>query len=224
MQRIEIELRIELMTPWHAGSGTGGALIERLVLCDVRGRPFLPGSALKGIVREACERLSRTLGLPEPGDPHSKSGRPRRSVVEELFGSPLVEGGLFFRDAAPDEDRDEWLTSASTRTRLQRGLGTVHEKHLFSSETAHPGGLRSVLNGWHGNLWSPDPDYPPLAYALLWAGLLAVERVGGEKSVGRGWCTFSVTRLEWNGRSVSDEDLLTVLEFAPEYSSEEVGE
>ena len=67
---IRIDMQIRFLTKWHTGSGESSLLVDRLIRKDARGWPFIPGSTLKGVVRESCEKLSRSLNFPEPADPH----------------------------------------------------------------------------------------------------------------------------------------------------------
>ncbi len=65
--RLEKKLRVsaELVfdTGWRIGSGRAGQTSDLGVLLDAAGRPVLPGSSLKGRLRNTCESLASALGL-----------------------------------------------------------------------------------------------------------------------------------------------------------------
>ena len=217
MHTIKIDLKIHLDVPWHAGSGWGGAVTDRIVLRDEQNRPFLPGSTLKGVVREACEKLSRTLSLPEPADPHAGMLPMNLSPVDRLFGTPRQGDCLFFRDAVAKDNSLLPMIQLS-RTKMQRGLGTVLEHHLFTTEASPPCQLETAIVGWHETLFCPDNSYPPFEYALLWAALRSVERVGSCKSVGWGHCRLELLAFEYGGRAVADREFVDLLEFSELYA------
>lgn len=57
-----IDVRVVFESDWHIGSGTsepGG--VDRLVLRDGEGLPFVPAKTLTGIIRDACEELAQGL-------------------------------------------------------------------------------------------------------------------------------------------------------------------
>lgn len=208
MHRIRLELSIEMSSRWHTGAGEGSLNVDRMIRRDCAGRPFVPGSTLKGIVRENCERLARTFGFPAPLDPHSVAIRdkaafgPLREVfspIEALFGTKYEGGELFFRDArmAPDTESNAPLELA--RTSMSRGLRTVRKSHLFTSEYAGSARLVTAVDGYHRHLVASAEDDLPFAYCLLVAGVLAVTRVGADKSTGSGMAAVTINRAEYNG-------------------------
>lgn len=65
--RVDKKLRISAVlvfeTGWRIGSGRAGQTSDLGVLLDSAGRPILPGSSLKGRLRNTCESLAPSLGL-----------------------------------------------------------------------------------------------------------------------------------------------------------------
>jgi CRISPR-associated RAMP protein (TIGR02581 family) len=65
--RLKSKLRIEAIlvfdTAWRIGSGREGQTSDLGVLLDPYGRPLLPGSSIKGRLRQTCESLAPALGL-----------------------------------------------------------------------------------------------------------------------------------------------------------------
>lgn len=220
--RIHLELEIDFGSVWHTGSGESSFMINRLIRRDARNRPFVPASTLKGIVRQNCEKLSRTLGYAEPSNPHQanlieSSGflpfEQIASPIDRLFGNNYFMGGLFFRDAHI-KSLQGLAISARNRVALSRGLRTAKEKHLFSTEYASPAIFQTAIDGWHSDLAIFDEAYPPYAYCLFIAGILTVERIGGDKSTGSGWLNgpISITKVIYNDVGVNMEDIFELLD------------
>lgn len=54
----ESALKIEFISDWHIGSGLGnGAIADAVIARDASGIPIIPGSAIKGALREGAWRL-----------------------------------------------------------------------------------------------------------------------------------------------------------------------
>lgn len=62
--RFQIQVSLEIQDMFHiAGSGRNLPLVDLTVEMDERGKPYIPGSSVKGRVRAYAERLMRTAGL-----------------------------------------------------------------------------------------------------------------------------------------------------------------
>lgn len=113
---------------------------------------MVPGSTVKGAVRERCEHLARLFGLMVTS-PHAPEGlaefRPNSGPVHALFGSRKQDGTLFFDDAKlSSESRDffrpqhapllqaayqRWQVQERTQVSLSRLTRTVRPGALFSA-------------------------------------------------------------------------------------------
>nr|HPQ40872.1 RAMP superfamily CRISPR-associated protein [bacterium] len=156
-----------------------------------------------------------------PDVPHSRGFRSfenLQSPVDRLFGTKFREGGLYFRDLRLPRT-EQAKTVEQARVAINRQLKTAKDKHLFTTEYAEPLQLTTRIDGWHEDLVCYDDDYPPYAYCLLIAGLLAVERIGGDKSTGSGWLKkpIAITNIKYNGNDVNLEDIFLILEESREY-------
>lgn len=221
-QHLLLEIDIPLNSKWHTGSGESSFMVDRMIRRDSRNQPFIPGSTLKGIIRQSCEKLSVTLGFPPPSDPHQADLTQSpgfteftsiKSPVDRLFGSKFEASSLFFRDARLKDDQQN---SSCIRNRVARYrvLKTARDKHLFTTEYANPATFHTRINGWHNDLAILDADYPPFAYALLIAGILAVDRIGGDKSTGSGWLdgSMKITTALYNGMPLDLDEVFEVLD------------
>ncbi|MEW6296028.1 MAG: RAMP superfamily CRISPR-associated protein [Candidatus Diapherotrites archaeon] len=224
MPTLELRLEIEFLSKWHSGSGEGGLSANRLIRRDARGWPFIPASTLKGVIREQCEKLCRTLAEKYwlPLDPHERDLRrpgafaplsQAPSPVETIFGTNYEEGGLFFRDAylIAEPYQDHFY---QTRTRLHRLLGTAKEQHLFTTEYALPQTFTTTITGYHRHrtLAAFQEGDLPYAYCLLVAGILSVEFLGSDKSSGSGGVRLHIPTLNYKGQTREVEEVFEYLD------------
>ncbi len=226
-QRLDVRFCIHWEAPWHVGSGQGTAGVDRLVrrrACGRRGArlPYVPGSALKGVLRHQCERLLTALkgnfvsphvapGA-EPPDALLEAFRPLRDsalVIDRLFGTRYQGECLFVEDALPPEPTGDLPTTLPTmpmgRTSIDRLTGTVRHRTLFVTEVvmARDAVLVGHLQARHGpgvlTLKDGNSGFP-MEYSLLLAGLLSIDALGGDKSAGLGRCRIEVPQghVRWN--------------------------
>ena len=97
-----LKLIIELKTALHHGSGFGLAgIVDRAVLRDHRGMPYLAGSALKGKLRYAAHRYLLASKVGACGPPKPWCETEKGCLFCEIFGSPRRQGKAVFEDAYP---------------------------------------------------------------------------------------------------------------------------
>ncbi len=240
-QRLNLTYRIRWRADWHVGSGFRTPATDRLIQRwgGPGGPPFLPGSQIKGVLRHTCERLALALGLDAVG-PHAVDSDQQRQLVEHfrplaqstlivdrLFGSrfqgdclcvenalPWVQPGGMSSEKAKTNGAER--STVRTRTAMDRLTGTVKEEHLFTTELA--GGLQELrgrIRARHAHgILTQDTGGFPYEYALLIAGLLSIDQLGGDKSAGLGRCCVEVDEILWNGIAMSLEEALACFEEA----------
>jgi len=216
---IPLSLRLEMQSDWHIGSGGGrhGAL-DRLLDRDAGGLPYVPGSTLRGIWRDAAETLARGLD-------DGKDDGPWAKLVNLLFGSQPTEderasakdrkrdvtrprrGALRIDDLRYPEELRQWLkgdprlqqavTFAKPGVAIDKASGRAKENFLRFEEAGRKG---SVLVGG-GELVLPDGLSREQALAFLVAAAKLVERIGGKRRRGNGRCMLAVT---FNGQKITD--------------------
>ena len=219
-QNLKIIFTIEFKSKWHTGSGDGNLSIDKLVRRDARNWPFIPGSTLKGIIRENCEKLSQTLGFAKPSDPHQTdlkiedrfySLEKQASPVDCIFGNKYESDCLFFRDARL-ENKPYKYSKNQSRICKYRTLGTSKEKHLFTSEYTIPMIFKTQINAYHKNLLA-FPDELPYAYCILVAGIMKTKRIGGDKSTGSGHVDIQIDSILYNGKNYEKEKIFDLLDY-----------
>ena len=226
-ERIAIDYQIIFQAPFHCGTGLPAGLIHRSVQRDAKGFLLVPGSTVKGAVRERCERLARMFGLMVTS-PHAPEGldefRPNSSPVYALFGSRRQDGTLFFDDAKLNsESRDFFRPQHAPRLKAAYRRWQVQERTQVSlsrlTRTARPGALFTREYGIRGLAFDgriygvvEDLSLPgqesTFALVLLVAGLLMVDCLGGGRSTGAGRCAVSISSVRVNGQRKDSAELL----------------
>lgn len=208
---VAFTLTVVMESDWHVGTGGGrhGA-IDRLIERDVDDLPFVPATTIRGIWRDAAERLA--LGL----DEGAEAGGWAR-VVEAVFGDqpaladkgaitgcPPRHGGLSVGGARIPEILRNGLAGKDDpgRTRLRQALtfvkpgvaidpasGRAKDDHLRFEEVARQGAILRAS----GRLALPADDKQANAMlAVLIASTRLVERLGGKRRRGTGRCTWDL--------------------------------
>lgn len=206
----DIPYRLTMLSDWHAGTGAGRpGDVDRLVIRDEDGLPFVPAKSMTGLWRDACEIAARALDRQRPDDDWA-------SWVEVAFGSQPGLGGSRDRD----RDRPRPAALEVRRARYSPGLraavrdsgdlvrATTFVKPGVKIDTvsgrAVPGMLRmeevarvgTVLHGTFrldADLLG-DEDALRRVSAILLAGSRLVEQIGGKRRRGNGRCLFALSR------------------------------
>jgi len=190
-----IRIRIEFETSVHHGSGYGLAgVVDRALLRDENGMPYLAGSALKGKFRFAALQM-RTAGVGSCGGQCRAEPRCR---VCWIFGSTAKQGAAVFQDAFPMEPertllREQIATVQSevlgggsdvrASTAIDRCRGVVKPHRLFSTETLTP--LIRFESELGGRLPEGSVEFLRQCAKLL-------THFGGDSARGLGFCRYTV--------------------------------
>lgn len=229
--KIDLQFPIELEGPLAIWSGFRRGQIQRTVLRSSHGEPFIPASTLKGRVRDAAERLARTLGHKICGapDPDDMCGNGSSCLVCRTFGSPGISAlsghtGLIWRDAKLIDERGDTaeikreeadaLYYARTQVQLSRLRGTAQEQHLFTSETTIENlRFRGRIRGWLPVVTRTAGKFPE-ELVLLCSALRLLTFVGGSKSRGAGLCKISLpANLELNDKPTPINEILEEISY-----------
>jgi CRISPR-associated protein Csx10 len=190
-------LTVEFLSDWHVGAGRGRAGdIDRTVLRDVDGLPYVPAKTLTGVLRDRCEAVAAALG----GDwPHA---------VAELFGSqPAIDESptgapsparLSVRAARSGAGIAATLSSSPVRAELLDALTVVRPGVAVDAftGTASTDMLRFTEMARRGSFLTGsvelDPSLADSHRALFVAGAALVDAVGGDRRRGGGRCKVEV--------------------------------
>ena len=206
---LDIKYNIKLKSPFHIGTGYSKGLIDRAIMKDRRDRLYIPGSVIKGNVRNIAEEIAKNFEI-DVCSPHADESESLRCfgfnpcLICRIFGSRRNQGGLYFEDAALEDDYKKLLENASylqtqdrTRTKVSRKLQSVQKGALFTTEY----GIGSLV--FSGRIWGFLKDTTPIevmdekipmCYELVFllVALRSFERMGGDRSVGAGWIEVDI--------------------------------
>jgi len=161
---IQIEYDLIFDTPFHCGTGLREGLIDRTVVRDNERYLYIPGSTIKGVLRERCEQIARMYEELKPkliGSPHVEAMAlhdlgTTHTMITRVFGSQAYPGSLFFDDARQDEATKQLYGSHTkdgqrhyaelqvdlyTQVRLDRLTRTAVPSALYTSEF----GMRNMI-------------------------------------------------------------------------------
>jgi CRISPR/Cas system CSM-associated protein Csm3 (group 7 of RAMP superfamily) len=245
-ERLDLHYQLHCRSVTHFGTGLRHGLVHRSMARDAEGFLYIPGSTLKGMLRDHATSLARLLGL-RVRSPHNTGQEvgefaPRGDITTLIFGSRFSPGTLFFDDAnlcaedreffRPASDDEKFMTQQTeTRTQvsLSRRTGTARRGLLFSSEYGVPD-LR--FNGRISGTLSGVPvieGTTTYSLILLLASLSALEALGGNKSTGAGRLCCQITQLSIDGTALDNAEevrqkVQAYLDLLPEFEYYELAE
>jgi CRISPR-associated protein Csx10 len=202
-------VRLTMQSDWHVGSGMGRpGNVDRLIARDADNLPFVPAKTLRGIWRDACERLCRGLDDGQLGewsklvdrlfgsqpalgqnDPTGRHGDPgtaplesavqiRSAVIPAVLREKLARADLRFRQA---------LTFVKPGVKIDRRSGSAETDCLRFEEMGRKGTILEVECRL-----MVDDSVREVASALLIASAKLVERLGGKRRRGPGRCCLEI--------------------------------
>lgn len=177
----------------------------------------------------AAEGKERVASPHDVYESLAEFGRPTPNLISRIFGSALYPGTLLFQDARQQDEaihtyRSDLYKDAqvgvSTQVRIDRRTGTAVGAALYTSEfgisdLVFTGSIKGQLHcipvevlssdrqTLAGEAYNQTPSYSLL---LLLAGLLMIERLGGNKSAGKGQCYCEITDLQLDRRDCPTSD------------------
>ncbi|WP_298780159.1 RAMP superfamily CRISPR-associated protein [uncultured Fretibacterium sp.] len=198
-------LRLRFDSDWHVGSGAGiPGSVDRQVLRDEEGFPYVPGKSLTGILRDAAEWIADTRDTAEKGNkwknaliglfgeqPESHGGTSGGFVSGAAVGigsATLSQDPRNYVQGLREDSGPDLRTALFTvrpGVKIDRTTGRALEDHLFSTERVRGCTLYAPVKYLRGPL-SKDEE------KLLEDAVRAVRRLGGKRRRGGGRC-----RLDW---------------------------
>lgn len=229
---VRITYLLTFEAPFHFGTGMRQGVVDRIVARDADGYLYVPGSTLKGTLRERCEQLAKLLSL-QSREPHDEVNAlaefdPNMDIVARIFGSRVYPGKLYFDDASLIAEHQQFFDHTELRLRSKYRRGQVETRTQSSlsrrTRTARAGmlytsewGLRALQ--FEGAIYGTLEGFAfrevsgTYSLVLLVAGLHAVDHVGGNTSTGGGRCRIEITDLVLNGETQEPAQLLNRLEY-----------
>jgi hypothetical protein len=69
----------------------------------------------------------------------------------------------------------------------------------------------TTIDGYHNDLCQIVDDDPPFSYCLLIAGILLMDKIGGDKSSGSGNVDTTVNVIKYNDKEINREKIFEYL-------------
>ncbi|WP_018084482.1 RAMP superfamily CRISPR-associated protein [Desulfurispora thermophila] len=186
-KRVRIEIIARPRSRWHSGSaGAESGLLDKYLLLDGRGRPYIPGSSLKGKLRAYARQLVNCLeGFVRCSDTADCS-----CDVCELFGTGGNRPGrLYFPDLYLSGEERGFTLHTAGRVALERYRRVARDQALAFIQVAELG-AGSV---WQGEITgSLDERAFKRQLVLLSLALRQIYALGG--GVSGGWGRL---KLDW---------------------------
>lgn len=188
----ETTLEIRFISDWHIGSGLGdGAIADAVLVRDNHGIPCIPGSALKGALREGAWRL----GLCDPE--YAK-------LPDLIFGTASEErvtnrpGLLTAGQGRLDQGLRQWLEARGDFQEFLEDMTVIRQQtRLDAQKQVAPHSLRSIECGIPGLAFTAAisaavPDEAKDWFGQYLAAICAcVKSIGGYRSRGIGRCILA---------------------------------
>lgn len=198
---VSIRVIARFETPLHIGGGvTGESATIKPLLKDGLGRPYLPGSALKGVLRHEAERIVRALAGENAvcHAPRAETMCPQWPRFGEFcpvchtFGSPARPSPFHFGDLRADVAGAEAIASTALRygVGVSRYRGAAAENLLYTTEVVSAAPMVPLSGDIEGDVPESEGNGP---LALLLAAIGALRMIGGGRSRGLGWLNLEVT-------------------------------
>ncbi|MCD4753881.1 MAG: hypothetical protein K8R40_12490 [Anaerolineaceae bacterium] len=210
MKDAAIKYYVDLKSDYHIGSGFGiSGVVDDTLVKDSKGRLYIPGDSLKGIIRDACEDLGYALDI-SMCDGTVAGGKEMCGVNRKgntcllclIFGTEVIPSHFKFQSARRrdivneliDDERMSPLVKAlsrvETHNRIDSHTGTSTETQLFTYE------LGKRTEPYEANIFQIRPfdntDQEKDAFTFLVAGMRFVMRLGGKRRRGRGRCRLHI--------------------------------
>lgn len=216
---VTFELRLASRTGLHIGAGKSVALVgsDLPVLRDAAGRPLVPGSSLRGVLRSGVEAVCATLDLddriPDAGAENSLPDElvdqwNQMGVIERLFGR-IAERSGDFSFASRLQISDCRCTEDVVEVELRDGVAIGRELRTAATATGGKFDVEVVPAGtsFRGSvrLVNPEDFEVGLVAQALWMLDQGLLLLGGKSARGLGWMEVQVS----TPRVVSADDLLS---------------
>lgn len=208
-------IRLTMTSDWHVGSGMGRpGNVDRLIIRDSDGLPFVPAKTLRGIWRDACERLCHGLDDGQVGewsrlvdvlfgsqpalglnDPTGRHRDPTQAPLESAVQvrSARIPCRLRNQLRHADSRIRQAMTFVKPGVKIDRRSGSAQTDHLRFEEVARK---RMILEA-KCQLQVSDLMREVVS-TLLIASAKLVERLGGKRRRGLGCCRLEVLDVDAN--------------------------
>lgn len=194
------KLSVTLESPLHIGGEVrSNTFAQRPLLKTAFGLPYIPATSIKGRLRHEVERIVHlyyeqqdkvvTCHAPAPEDMCQFESYEDFCPVCKLFGSPWQESALYFEDLKLDETIFADISTVErSGVSINRKRRTAEPQRLYNIELFEPG-MPLTFSGELEYLGDGATELAPLFMAAR-----MVNKLGGNRSRGLGWCKIVLTK------------------------------
>lgn len=180
-------LRIEFQSDWHIGTGAGiPGSVDRQVLRDPQGLPYVPGKTLTGILRDAAEFVADVRGgnaIDLPSKIFGAQSESDSCAMAAKIGISSAEFPGEIRDYILRNDLTSALFHVQPGIKIDNETGCAQEDHLFSLEKVRRDCVLYAEVVFMEELSDDEMK-------LLDDAVKAVRRIGGKRRRGAGLCNL----------------------------------
>lgn len=194
MQKRRYKITVTLQSPLHINGGTDADGTRIPVM--IGGKPYIPATTMKGIIREKFSSYLRMLGEP------SCSGResaetPCQCHCCVLFGKAGFQPSRIFLDNLTAEQNSEPVLSLRTNVAIDRKLQTGKDGMLVGTKVVEPQDKQGRQIQFSGEMavWCAGKEEIKNTDILLRKSVESVIEIGSGKSRGFGLVKTEVTPL-----------------------------
>lgn len=181
--------KVEFFNYWHSGSGlSGSTYADNIVNKTERNLPFIPGKTLKGLLRDAAERINEL-----------NSNLIDNKFIKDVFGERADykkadkedEGKAFFTNALLSENLSDRI--ANDENNLSDSFYAVlSSTKIDENGQADDGSLRQLEVTIPVTLYGSIEHFPEgyeqqIQYCMSW-----IKEMGQNRNRGLGKCEFSI--------------------------------
>jgi len=223
LYRIYIEISNDTPLSIRSGRTVYGTVDNPVV--RVHGKPYIPGSSLKGALRSEAERYVRTVYGEDPSyvcnilDPNIELNRKKSEgdnyvpcYVCRIFGGPTVASHIFFEDAYSKS----YSIETRRRVSINRITGSQHAGRLFDVEYVAPGAIfETEMEIKNIDIIGEDSEEAKILRYVLKSFFNGYVKLGSMKSVGLGSIRVELkkaTRITIDKGKLKEEDVTLQLE------------
>lgn len=195
MQKKCYKITVTLRSPLHINGGTDADGTRVPVMMG--GKPYIPATAMKGIIREKFSAYLKMIGKDScKGKEHADA--PCKCPCCVLFGKAGFQPSRIFLDHLTAAEDAEPVLSLRTNVAIDRKLQTGKDGMLVGTKVVEPqdaGGNPTQFSGEMAVWYEGDTDEIQKTEVLLTESVKSVIEIGGGKSRGFGLVETEVTAL-----------------------------
>ena len=195
MQKKCYKITVTLRSPLHINGGTDADGTRVPVM--IGGKPYIPATALKGIIREKFSSYLKMLGE-DSCTGKEIADTPCKCPCCVLFGKAGFQPSRVFLDHLTAAQETEPVLSLRTNVAIDRKLQTGKDGMLVGTKVVEPRDRQGSLMQFSGEMvvwYAGDAENLQKTEFLLMESVKSVIEIGGGKSRGFGLVETEVTAL-----------------------------